>query len=108
MVVRRRLRAFLVPLSIYLVAGGVVGYFLHSAKVGDRGLLAKRALKVEIFELKEQLESAKAEHADWDRRLALLRADQVDRDLLEERARSVLGRVHRNDVVIVGALVAEP
>ncbi len=32
--------------------------------------------------------------------MALLRSDQIDRDLLEERARLVLGRVHPNDVVI--------
>lgn len=107
MVVRRRLRAFLIPLAIYCVAGGVVGYFIHSAKVGDRGLLAKRALKEKIYEARGELAAAQAERADWDRRLALLRADQVDRDLLEERARSMLGRVHRNDVVIVGGLADE-
>jgi cell division protein FtsB len=31
----------------------------------------------------------------------LLKSDQIDRDLLEERARIVLGRVHANDVVII-------
>jgi hypothetical protein len=30
-----------------------------------------------------------------------LRSDQIDRDLLEERARAVLGRVHRNDLVVI-------
>ena len=34
-------------------------------------------------------------------RIALLRSDQIDRDLLEERARVVLGRVHRNDLVVI-------
>ena len=27
--------------------------------------------------------------------------DQIDRDLLEEQARLMLGRVHRNDLVII-------
>jgi cell division protein FtsB len=101
MVVRRRIRAVLIPLVLYGVAGCLVGYFLHNAKIGSRGLDAKQALKVEIFELSRSLDAARAEHADWDRRLALMRADQVDRDLLEERARVLLGRVHKNDLVII-------
>lgn len=108
MVVRRRFRAFLIPLALYVVAGAAVGYFVHSAKVGDRGLLAKRALKLQTYELREELETVKAEYADWNRRLTLLRADQVDRDLLEERARVMLGRVHRNDLVIVQPFSTEP
>src|ERR1700712_779472 len=102
MVIRRRLRSFFVPLVLYAVSGGVIGYFMHNAKIGERGLDAKQVMKVQIYELSQNLEAAKAEHADWDRRLALMRADQVDRDLLEERARILLGRVHKNDVVIVG------
>jgi cell division protein FtsB len=102
MVIRRRLRSFFVPLILYAVSAGVIGYFMHNAKIGERGLDAKQVMKVQIYELSQNLEAAKAEHADWDRRLALMRADQVDRDLLEERARILLGRVHKNDVVIVG------
>jgi cell division protein FtsB len=34
----------------------------------------------------------------------MFRADHIDRDLLEEQARLVLGRVHRNDVVIMEKL----
>jgi len=43
----------------------------------------------------------RAERATWEHRVALLKSDQIDRDLLEERARIVLGRVHANDVVII-------
>ena len=108
MVVRRRFRAFFIPLALYLVAAAAVGFFVHSAQNGNRGLNAKRALKTQVFELRKELAAAEADHADWDRRLALLRADQVDRDLLEERARVVLGRVHKNDLVIVQPLAGEP
>jgi cell division protein FtsB len=108
MVVRRRFRAFLIPLVLYAGAAAAVGYFIQSAKSGNRGLLAKQALKIQVFELRRELETVSAEYADWDRRLALLRADQVDRDLLEERARTVLGRVHKNDLVIVQPFAQEP
>ncbi len=102
MVIRRRLRSILVPLTLYAVSAGVIGYFMHNAKIGERGLDAKQTMKVEIYELNRNLEAAKAEHADWDRRLALMRADQIDLDLLEERARILLGRVHKNDLVVIG------
>lgn len=108
MVVRRRFRAVLIPLLLYAVSAAAVGYFLQNAKVGNRGLLAKQALKIQVREIKDELALAQAEHADWDRRLALLRADQVDRDLLEERARVMLGRVHKNDLVIVQPFGTEP
>jgi cell division protein FtsB len=103
MVVRRRLRSVLVPLVLYCAAGYCVWFFLESAKGGERGLAAKQILKIQVYEANRELDGVRAEHAEWDHRLALLRADQVDRDLLEERARTVLGRVHKNDLVIVTA-----
>lgn len=103
MVVRRsRIRVVLFSLAAYAMAGGLVAYFLHNARIGNRGLDAKQILKIQIFELNKELETARAETKEWERRLALLRAEHVDRDLLEERARILLGRVHKNDVVVVG------
>ncbi|WP_375457851.1 septum formation initiator family protein [uncultured Enterovirga sp.] len=101
MVVRRRLRAVLIPLVAYGLAAGLVWYFLHNARTGNRGFDAKQVLKIQIFEVNKELEAARTERGDWERRLALLRAGQIDRDLLEERGRILLGRVHKNDVVIV-------
>lgn len=102
MVVRRRTRAVLIPVVLYLVSAGLVAYFLHNAKIGQRGLAAKQVLKIQIYDITQEYEATRAEARDWDQRLALLRADQIDRDLLEERARILLGRVHKNDLVIVG------
>lgn len=101
MVVRQRARAFLIPLALYSASGLVVGYFVHHAQNGRRGLEARRELKIEAYGLQQQLDAARAERAHWERRIALLRSDQIDRDLLDERARIVLGRVHKSDVVII-------
>jgi len=54
-----------------------------------------------MAELNKELGDLKAERTHWERRIALLRSDQIDRDLLEERARVMLGRVHKNDLVII-------
>ena len=101
MVVRRRARRIIIPILLYAISAGVVGYFVHHAHHGSRGLYAKRQLKIQAHELSTELEAVKNERNEWERRIALLRSDQIDRDLLEERARTLLGRVHRNDLVII-------
>ena len=101
MVVRRRARRILIPLMLYCISAGLVAYFWHHAHTGAHGLEAKQRFKIRAFEIGRELESARAEHAEWERRIALLRSDQIDRDLLEERARVMLGKVHRNDLVIM-------
>ena len=101
MVIRRRVRAIVVPAVLWTVSALVVGYFVQQAEGGNRGLEAKRALKIEAYGLNRDLSAAKAERAIWEHRVSLLRSEQIDRDLLEERARVVLGRVHANDVVVI-------
>lgn len=101
MVVRRRVRMVVLPLVLWAVSALVVGYFVTQAENGNRGLEAKRVLKVKAYGLSQELAAAKAERAVWEHRVALLRSEQIDRDLLEERARVVLGRVHANDIVII-------
>lgn len=102
MVVRRRFRAFFLTSLAYAGGAGLIAYFLHHAEIGNRGLRAKQVLKIQIYEANQELEATRGEAKEWERRLALLRAEHVDRDLLEERGRILLGRVHKNDVVVVG------
>jgi cell division protein FtsB len=101
MILRRRFRTALLALAFYGAAGGVVSYFWWHAHHGDRGLHAKSAYKIKIAELNAEITGAKRERADWERRVALLRADSLDRDILEERVRVLLNTAHRNDVIVV-------
>lgn len=102
MVIRRGPGRFLAPLAFYVAACACVSYFVYHAHNGPRGLETKQELKVEIAELELELAKLKGERAEWDARVSLMRREEVDRDLLEERARATLGRVHRNDVVVIG------
>lgn len=101
MVIRRRLRRFFIPLMLYSVSATVAAYFVHHAHSGARGIEAQQRYEAQKAELTKELEALKTERADWERRIMLLRSDQIDQDLLEERARIMLGRVHRNDIVII-------
>lgn len=101
MVIRRGPRRFLIPLAFYMAASACVAYFLYHAHHGARGLETKQELKTRIADLRQDLDALKRERAEWEQRVALMRREEVDRDLLDERARAVLGRTHRNDVVII-------
>ncbi len=101
MVVRRGIRSILITLGLYLVSGGAVAYFMFHAQHGSRGLEARGSVQESLKLMEQELAGLATERRSWEQRLALMRDEAVDRDLLEERARSALGRVHRNDVVIM-------
>ena len=100
MVVRTRLRSFLFPLILYCVSGGIVGYFLWHASNGDRGLKVNDEYEKSIALLQAQLTTTKAERAQWHHRIALMQGAALDRDLVEEEARSTLDRVDKDDLVV--------
>jgi cell division protein FtsB len=100
MVVRTRARAILLPITFYLVSGCASGFFVWQASIGDRGLSAKAEFETQMAAMSQQLQNLQAEHKTWERRVALMRSDAVDADLLDEEARAMLDRVGKNDLVI--------
>lgn len=100
MVTRKRLRAILTALGLYLGAVLFIGYFAVNAYTGDHGLKAKQDLDAQIAELSGELAALQTERAFWERRLTLLRSQSLDPDTLDERARVLLGYVHSHDVVM--------
>jgi cell division protein FtsB len=100
MVTRRRLRSFLTALSLYVGAALLIGYFWVNAYTGNHGLRAKQNLDQQIAQLSAELTTLKAERAVWERRVSLLRSDNLDPDMLDERARALLDYVDPNDLVL--------
>ena len=89
------------------VAGPVVGaalaaYFALSAFEGDRGVLRIIQLDQEIVRGEETLAKVSEARRNLDRHVAALRADRLDRDYLDERARIMTGFVGPDDIVISG------
>ena len=101
MVSHPRLRSFLTALGLHLTAAIVIGYFGFHAYSGDRGLKARKNLDQQIAELTTELAATTAEREKWQRRVALLKPERLDPDLLDERARELLNHVHRRDLVII-------
>jgi cell division protein FtsB len=100
MLLRTRARAILVPLAFYLVFGVASFYLVWGASKGDRGLEAKAAYDAQTAQLQRELSDLKQERARWERRVAGMRSESVDRDLLDEEARATLDRVGKDEVMI--------
>lgn len=94
--VKRRVRAAIPPLGLLALCG----YFAWHAVHGDFGLQAREKRLAEIATARAMLVRAEAERDAMERRLAGLRGGQIDRDQLDERARTLLNLVGRDELVI--------
>ncbi len=100
MVKRTRLRSILTPIFFYLVLGVTSGYLVWGASNGEHGLKAREKFDADAVELEGQLAALRVEHLRWELRVASLRPESVDRDLLDEEAHALLDRVAKDEVVI--------
>jgi cell division protein FtsB len=100
MVTRKRLRAVLNALALYTIAALVIGYFGVNAYTGNRGLRAKQDLDQQIGQLTAELAALKSERARWERRVALLKPESLDPDMLDERARALLDYINPRDLTL--------
>lgn len=100
MVTRTRLRAVLSALGLYTVAGLIVGYFGLSAYTGAHGLKAKQDLTQQQASLMREIERTHAERLVLEQKVSLLRPDNLDPDMLDERARAMLNYLHPRDLTL--------
>ena len=101
MVTHRRRRTFLTVLGLYTFAALFIGYFAANAFTGNHGLRAQQDLEQQLTAMKGDLMQLKAERAVWERRVSLLRADRIDPDMLDDRARALLGYADPRDLVLM-------
>jgi cell division protein FtsB len=101
MVTRKRLRTILTALGLYALAALLIGYFGVNAFSGNRGLKAQQDIDKQTAAFTADLDHLKLEHAQWDRRIALLKSADLDPDMLDERARALLDYVDANDLTMM-------
>jgi cell division protein FtsB len=83
-----------------LMGAAVMVYFGYHAVQGDRGLMAWWNLRFEIERANTVLATVSAEKKIIEHRVALLRPESLDPDMLEERARIMLGTAAPNDLIV--------
>jgi cell division protein FtsB len=99
MVIRSRLKSILTGITLYVLAAAAIGYFGVNAYTGRYGLTAQQELDQDIIALTSELQRLKQERAAGEQRVALLRSDGIDPDLLDERVRYQLDFANPADLV---------
>lgn len=94
---RRRARHVVGPLSGIVV----VAYFAYHTVHGDRGVLAYIQMQERVHEAEARLERIKSEQDYWSSRVKLLYPTSIDRDMLDERVRTMLGYAQADDMVVL-------
>lgn len=83
-----------------LMGAALMSYFAYHAVQGDRGLIAWWNLRYEIEKTNFEMAEVTAEKQALEHRVSLLRPGSLDRDMLEERARLMLGAVNPDDLIV--------
>lgn len=78
-----------------------LGYFGYHLLMGHRGLLAWSVLRDEVAVARSALEQAQAEQKMLERKVALLRRDNLDQDMLDEQVRHILGYAEPDEYVVL-------
>ncbi|PLL13160.1 septum formation initiator precursor [Tabrizicola sp. TH137] len=86
---------------VYVLMAFTLGsYFTFAAVQGDYGVFRQVEIAAEAEVLKAERDRLAAELADMQNRTQRLSDDYLDIDLLDEQARSVLGYVRADEIVI--------
>lgn len=90
---RRLMRSLVLMLAVFYLAY----HTLH----GERGLYALMRDQHEVKVLKKELEATRAERERVEHRVSSLRDGSLDRDLLDEQMRRMMGVMKQGEIVIL-------
>ena len=86
--------------AMYVSVIAVLAVFGHSGLQGEHGLAALHRANALERELTAELAKARQEREILENLVRRIRTDYLDLDLLDERARAVLGYVRQDELVI--------
>lgn len=96
----RTARPTLGPILFFAIAFALGLYFTFAAVQGDFGLFRRAEILAESNELRAQLQSVQIDVVRMENLTRRLSDDWLDLDLLDERARAVLGVARADEIVI--------
>lgn len=95
-----KLKAHLVDMGAGVFVIAAVLYFGHLGVQGSLGLRAGKAAQLEEQRLTAELRSLQVEHARLNNLTHRLSDSYLDLDLLDERARDILGYIREDEIVV--------
>ena len=84
----------------YILLLGILAVFIHSGLQSDHGLAAYREAGTEERRLQAELDRLRGRHAEIANRVHRLSDKYLDLDLLDERARHVLGLMREDELIV--------
>ena len=94
--VKRKAKGAIAP-AIFL---SLVAYFVWNVMEGDRGLRSYAQRQQLLRQAQAELAQAEKDKEGWERRVAGLRNQHIDRDTLDERARAMLNMADPSDIIV--------
>lgn len=95
--IQQGLRAIVPPVLLLTL----VGYFGWSATQGERGLQSYALRQAQLVSAYAEFNRTEHERDIIERRVAALRGARLDPDMVDERARALLGQTEAADVVVL-------
>lgn len=93
---------YLIRRNILAIAGIILAfYFSYHTGFGERSFMQLMMLEHDTGKLTDEYDRLHAERLALEDKVVRLRPGTLDRDLLEERARFVLGYVKPGEVVVI-------
>ncbi|MDP1700190.1 MAG: septum formation initiator family protein [Aestuariivirga sp.] len=80
---------------------GLLGFFAWHAQEGPRGFAFREKLASQSRQLSDELAEIHKQRTDFETRVALLRPESVDPDMLDEMARSTLDVAGSHDLIVL-------
>lgn len=76
-------------------------YFCYHLIAGQRGYFSLISLESQIETVSAEHEALKTERIGVEKHVIMMRPGSIDRDLLEERARHILGYRHKDELILL-------
>lgn len=96
----RSTRPSIGAIAFFAIAFALSAYFTFAAVQGDFGLFRRVEIQAEAEDLRLDLGRLQSQIGDMENLTRRLSDDYLDLDLLDEQARSVLGLVRADEIVI--------
>ena len=94
------MRRYGFDLTVMIVCLSLLGFFAWHGLNGKRSFANQEAILVKVSELEEERDKVQARREALQTRVALLRPESIDPDMLEEMARKMLGFVRSNEILV--------
>lgn len=94
------MRRYGFDLTVTVVCFCLLGFFAWHGLNGKRSFANQTTILVKVSELEERRDAVRAKREALQTRVALLRPESIDADMLEEMARTMLGFSKPNEIVV--------